>query len=686
MSHKLTRLLNAKSVALFGGSWAENVIVQLQKSGFTGDIWPVHPKRTEICGIACIPDVSELPGVPDASFIGVNRDLTIDVVTSLSKMGAGGAICFASGFLESEAEGTGGAELQDRLIEAAGDMPILGPNCYGLLNYLDNVTLWPDQHGGRPVKSGVALIAQSSNVLINMTMQKRSLPVAYAIAAGNQAQTGLSEIASTLIDDDRVTAIGFYIEGFGDLRAFEEMAEKARAAGKPLVAIKTGKSEKSQIATMTHTASLAGGSAASSALLKRLGITEVDSVGVFLETLKLLHAFGPLQGNEISSMSCSGGEASMIADMAEGTDLNFRDFSPQQYKALKEVLGPIVTVANPLDYHTFIWGDEEKLTDCYSAALADNFDLGILIMDIPAEDRCDTAAWQGPLRAIKQAKKNTNANVALLATLPENLPEQLGDELMSLGIVPLHGFEEMIHAVNAAIRSGIVIREAKDKEPFVISKADDANSHTLSEADSKSELVGFGLKVPYSISVSSPEEISTIASKLKFPVVLKGLGIAHKSEAGAVVLNLQDHEALVSAAHEMAARTNGQCSRYLIEEMVKASVCELLVGVTRDVTGLMLLTIGAGGVLTELLKDSTSVLLPASRAEIKDAVLSLRIAPLLHGFRGKPGADIEAVLDAIEAIGNYAVTNKDYLIELDVNPLLALEDSAIAVDALIRRT
>ncbi len=322
----LTRLLRPKSIALFGGGWAENVAEQLLKSGFDGAIWPVHPKRADIRGIPCIRSIDDLPAVPDAAFIGVNREASIDVVQRLAAMGAGGATCFASGFLESEAEGAGGAELQARLVEAAGSMPILGPNCYGFLNYLDTVTLWPDQHGGKRVERGVAIIAQSSNIAINMTMQKRSLPIAYVIAAGNQAQTGAAAIADALLDDPRVSAIGLYLEGFGDIRALEAFAARARQAGKPVVALKVGRSAEAKAATMTHTASLAGDSAAAAALLKRLGVIEATSIAGFLETLKLFDAFGPLPGDAVLSVSCSGGEASLMADLAQGSAIRFRPF------------------------------------------------------------------------------------------------------------------------------------------------------------------------------------------------------------------------------------------------------------------------------------------------------------------------------------------------------------------------
>ena len=672
----LSRLLNPKSIALFGGAWAENVIVQLQKSGYEGDIWPVHPKRKQICGISCFASINDLPSAPDASFVGVNRELSIEVIATLSKMGAGGATCFASGFLESEAEGTGGADLQQRLIEAAGGMPILGPNCYGLLNYLDNITLWPDQHGGRLCDKGVAIIGQSSNVLINMTMQKRSLPIAYTVAAGNQAQMQLSDIASHLLDDDRVTAVGLYIEGFGDIRKLEAMAEKAMKLGKPIVAIKTGKSEKSKLATLTHTASLAGGAAASSALMKRLGIVEVESIAVFIETLKLLHTCGPLKGNAISSMSCSGGEAGLIADMAEGSSINFRDISERQSAQLKDILGPIVTVANPLDYHTFIWGDETKMASVYSSVFKDNYDLNILIMDIPPKDRCDPSAWGSALNALKSAKQNTDANVAMLVTLPENLSEETGDELLSHGIVPLHGMEEMIEAVNAAIGAGQIIRDNHEPALLRISQSD--TFEVLDEASSKQELAKYGLQFPQAKTANSIEEITRVADQLNFPVVLKGLGIAHKSETGAVKLNLQNSNEVKHAAEGMTGVTG-----FLVEEMVETPTAEVLVGITRDATGLMMLTIGSGGVMTELLEDTASLIIPASRDDIATAISELKLSKLLSGFRGKPPAKLETLLDAIEAVQNYCL-NSPELIELDINPLIALEDKAIAVDALIK--
>lgn len=680
MTRDLSRLLRPKSIALFGGGWAANVIAQLKKSGFEGDIWPVNPKRAEILGVPCLASIEDLPGAPDASFIGVNREASVEVVRRLAAMGAGGATCFASGFRESEAEGTGGARLQEALVEAAGNMPILGPNCYGFLNYLDNVTLWPDQHGGIRTAGGVGIVAQSSNIAINMTMQARNVPIAYMIAAGNQAQTGVAEIAGAMVEDKRTSAIGLYLEGFGDIRALEDLAAKAHAAGKPVVVLKVGRSEKAQAGTMTHTASLAGSAAAASALIRHLGFIEVNSIGVFLETLKLMHCFGPLPGNAVCSVSCSGGEASLMADMAEGTAIRYRDFSGGQRKALKDILGPIVTIANPLDYHTFIWGDTERMTGVFAAAMADGFDLTVFVLDIPRSDRCDPSSYECAVEAIIAARRLTGARTAILATLPENMNEALSARFTEQGIAVLHGMEEGIGAIDAAIRSGAGYLR---KTPVLMGagQGDQAGREgiTLDEASSKHALHLHGLKLPGSVSASGAAEIVSACSQLAFPVVLKGLGIAHKSEAGAVVLGLGD----LQAVKEAAAKMQG-VEGFLAEEMVTGSVAEMLIGVTRDPTGLYLLTLGSGGVLTELLADTVSLLLPADREEIRTAIGELKVARLLSGYRGRPSGDMEAVLDAVEAVCRYAAANAGQLIELDVNPLIVRASDAIAVDALIR--
>ena len=383
MTRDLSRLLRPRSIAVMGSVWAENVIVQCAKMGFQGPVWPVHPDKARIGGLPAFAALDALPGVPDATFIGVNRYATVDVVAGLSRLGAGGAICFASGWTEA-----GASELQGDLVRAAGDMPILGPNCYGVINYLDGALLWPDQHGGRRVERGVALLSQSSNIVINLTMQARGLPVAYVACLGNAAQIGLAELAGALLADDRVTAIGIYIEGIDDAPAFAALAEAARAAGKGIACLKSGKTELSRAAAASHTASLAGGGAASSAYLRQVGVAEVQTLSELLEVLKIFHTYGPQIGTRFCSLSCSGGEAGLVADLAAPFGIDFPTPSQGTRDRLGGILGPIVAIANPLDYHTFIWGDGPRTIDVFTTMLAD-YDAGIYIIDPPRPDRCD---------------------------------------------------------------------------------------------------------------------------------------------------------------------------------------------------------------------------------------------------------------------------------------------------------
>ena len=689
----LARLLKPSSVAVFGGAWAGNVIQQLQKSGYRGEIWPVHPSREQISEVPCFPNFASLPASPDAAFIGVNRQQTIEIVRELSAAGAGGAVCFASGFRETgetlRLPETGDTtDLQDQLVEAAGDMPLLGPNCYGYLNYLDNICLWPDQHGGHPVARGVAIIAQSSNIAINMTMQRRGLSLACLVTAGNQAQTGVSDLAQVLLADDRVSAIGLYLEGFGDIRALEDLAYRARLAAKPIVAMKIGKSEKAQAATLTHTASLAGSGAAASALLRRLGIVEVDSVSIFLETLKLLDGIGPLQGPRLSSVSCSGGEASLIADLSIGSGIEFADFSQSQLEQLGAVLGGKVTLANPLDYHTYIWGDVPAMTACFSAVMSGDFDLNVFVLDIPREDVCDPAGHDCAIQAIIAAKFKTAANVAVLSILPENLSEAVSERLLAAGVIPLHGMETGLAAIDAAIRAGSLLRGsvavplllARHRPDLRQPHGPGLGTYVLCESEAKAELQNFGLMIPQSSRVDARDDIAAAGRDHNFPLVLKGLGIAHKTEAGAVILNIDTLQALGIAIKNIPECEQG----YLIEEMVTDIIGELIIGVTRDRSGVFLLTLGAGGVLTELLSDTASILLPASREEIHAALKSLKIYKLMQGFRGQSAVNIEAVLDAIAAVGQYVEVKLENLEELDINPLAMGSEHAIAVDALIR--
>ncbi|RWN61764.1 acetate--CoA ligase family protein [Mesorhizobium sp.] len=683
--HKLERLLRPRTIAVFGGAQAAAVVAQSIKMGFAGAIWPMHPTKDEVAGRKAYRSVADLPGAPDAAFVGVNRHLTIEVVKALAERGAGGAVCFAAGFLETEAYDEHGERLQAELVAAAGQMPIIGPNCYGLINYADGALLWPDQHGGIRLAEGgrgVAIITQSSNIAINMTMQKRGLPIAFLMTAGNQAQTGLSEMALGLIEDDRVTSLGLHIEAFDSVAGFERLAARARELKKPIIAMKVGRSEQARQATVSHTASLAGSDAASGAFLKRLGIARVDSIPAFIEALKLLHVTGPLPGYRLSSMSCSGGEASVMADSAEGRWVNFPALTDTHRAHVKSTLGPLVAVANPLDYHTFIWNNEPAMTATFTAMVSGGFDLNMLVLDFPRPDRCSDTDWWTTLRAFESALKTNKAQGAIVSSLPENLPEEYTAGLMGRGMVPLFGISEAMDAAQAAAFIGWAWREPQAQPIDTSASGAPAGDHvTPDEAEAKARLIEAGLPVPSGERAGNAVEAVISSMALGFPVALKALGVTHKSELDAVRLNLRDAESVSTAAHDLDALGTG----LYVERMVRDGVAELLVGFTRDPMFGAVMTLGTGGVLVELLRDSVTLMLPATRDDIEAALRRLKLFPLLEGYRGRPKADLAAAIEAISGIAAFVQKNAGEIEELDINPLIvcAQGKGAWIADALL---
>ncbi|MEM7301680.1 MAG: acetate--CoA ligase family protein [Pseudomonadota bacterium] len=662
-------MFRPRSVAAIGGNWAENVVEQCLRMGFDGNIWPVSPTREAMHEVACYKSVSDLPSPPDVAFVGVNRHLAIETVSQLRKLGCGGVVCFASGFAES-----GDTDLQKQFVAAAGDMPVLGPNCYGIINYLDGALVWPDQHGGRRVERGVGLISQSSNIVINLSMQQRGLPIAYIACVGNQAQTGLNEIAEFMISDKRVTAIGLYIEGLTDAEGFAAMVQKANAAGKQVVLIKAGRTEASQSAIRSHTASLAGDAVISSAFFRQCGAIEVTTPADLTETLKILHVHGSLPGNKLATMSSSGGEAGLIADLGSERDIVFPEPTAQQRSDLNAVLGDLVAIANPLDYHTFIWGDEAKMRDVFIAMMKGEQNLTTLVMDYPNEKRCSWDDWKPTVRAFEAASKETGAPTAISVTMSENLPEDEADRLIARGIVPMCGLSETLNAFEAAASAN----SGADWLPLRISKcAEDASF--LSEDAAKSILREAGLPVPNSVSGPSPAQCAEAGKALNAPLVLKGMGIAHKSEMGAVHLNLSRTDVgnwpLIDRA-----------TSYLLEEQIADGVAELMVGLRQvDLYGIAL-TIGFGGTSAELLNDTQTLVLPVPRDDVVKAMNDLKLSPLLNGYRGKPKADVDAAVDIIVRLAELICSDAS-IEEIEINPIIVkrLGEGAVIADALIRR-
>jgi acetate---CoA ligase (ADP-forming) len=671
-SASLSRLVFPKSITFIGGNECAVAIRRCKEFGFEGPIHAVHPKRDEVGDIATVKSVEDITGPIDAAFIAVKRELNPDIVRQLRAKGCGGAVIYAAGFAE-----TGDGELQRDLLAAADGMPLMGPNCYGFVNGLGRVALWPDEHGIKPLERGIAIITQSGNIACNLTFTRRALPLAAVFAIGNQADVDMARMVDFLSADDRITAIGLHIEGLNNMPAFAAACEAARLRKKPVVVLKTGKSEQGAKVAMSHTSSLAGADSMYDALFRRHGVARCDTVTSFVETLKFLH-LGALPGKSIVSLSCSGGEAALTADLALKHRLDFRQFDLATITRVRSTLNDLVTISNPFDYHTFIWGQPEAMTATFTATLSGGFDVGMLILDSPPPP-LNSSAWYVAARAFAAAAKANKARAAVVATLPECMPLEMAEELMAAGVAPMFGHDEALTAFENAAIVGAAHADMTKRPILRQAQLKDATSRVLKERDAKDLLSTFGLTVPKGVTCKTNDAVKS-ADRVGYPVTLKisSDAIAHKTEAGGVALNLKTANEVKAAAARMAKLGD----EVLVEQMISGAVAELIIGVTRDPQFGLGLVIGAGGVLTELLQDSTTLLLPTNRAEIETALHSLKVWKLISGFRGKSG-DTEATIAAVEAIARFAEAHADTLEELDVNPLLVLPKGAVAVDALV---
>jgi acyl-CoA synthetase (NDP forming) len=561
-------------------------------------------------------------------------------------------------------------------------MPLVGPNCYGLLNYIDGAMLWPDQQGGRQVDEGVAIITMSSNVGFNLTMQRRGLPIAYLISLGNKLKFDLHDAIHTFARQDRVTALGLFLETMPDPKAFQEAVNVARKLGKPIVAVKVGRSKVAQKMVVSHTASLAGSEALASALFERLGVARVNSLEALMEALKVLHVLGPLNGGRIGAMSTSGGDLTLLAD-AMGPDLSMPPLSEKVEQMLRAKVHERVVAANPFDYQMFNWDDEEHMAEKFTAFLSEDFDVSLCLLDYPRQDLCDQSSWGGAERGFVRAAQQTGTKAAVLATFSDTMSESVAARLMKDGVALLAGIDAGIAGIQAAVDIGAAWRRPPSPPLLTsVGQRQDGAVKVLDEAESKELIARYGVPIPSARVVDSAREAVVAAGELGYPVAVKALGFAHKTEVGGIRLGLGSAEAVSAAVMAMS----DLCESYLIEKMVDGVVAELIVGVASDEQFGPYLLVGGGGILVELMKDSVSLLMPTTRERVLHALGQLKCAPLFNGFRGAPPADLNGAADVILAVASMVENDPSSIVELDINPLMLLAEGqgVVAADALIK--
>ena len=676
----LHRLISPKSIAVVGNRGANFAIRESLKLGYSHQIWAVHPYLESLEGIKCFKDIKDLPEVPDATFIAVNAESAIEVVSDLKSMGGGGAVLYASGFGEVGAEGL---MRNQQLVKAASGMPLIGPNCYGFINSLDGIALWPDVHGCEPVSEGVAIITQSGNIGLNMTMQSSGLPIAYMFTLGNQTNTNIADIIHAMLDDSRVNAIGLHIEGISDIKSFDIAAKRALMMKIPIITIKSGKTKASAKIALSHTSSLTGPDELYNALFERLGIARVETVPEFLETLKLINVLGVIEHDGVASMSCSGGEAGMMADLIDGLEINFPSLSSSHKAKVKQTLNDYVEVDNPLDYHTFIWGDRKRTSECFSAMMSGQFAATMLLLDWPKSKESEQKDWDATLFALSDALSGTSEKAIVLASMADCMPKRIIEECLSLGIAPMVGLDVCLKALNHSYKIGRAFSSNSSPDLEVLRNSSEHKSkQQLTEYQGKQLLKKYGVTIPMGCLVENVTEAIKAAEEISFPVTLKvsGAKLAHKTELNGVRLNIQNVKTLKEACDDLFKIS----PELLIEKMIESPICELIIGMDYDPTFGKHIIVGGGGVYVELLQDSSVLILPVSREDIRQALSNLKVFKLLEGYRGGMKGDIEAVIDSVMSVIELIRTNA--VEELDINPLLVLKgsDGVVAADTLIK--
>ena len=690
----LRRLLSPRHIAFIGGNDADFSARQCAAQ-FDGPVWGVNPGRETLGGVRCYPAVEDLPEAPDAVFLATPRAAATDTVRRLAQIGAGGIACFTAGYGEL---GETGQRAEAELIEAAGDMALVGPNCYGLVNFTNGAVLWPFGAGNHRCHSGVALIMQSGMLPANMIMNDRSVPISHVISAGNQALLTIEDYMDVLLEDAAVTAIGLYIEGVKSIQKFAEAALKALALNKAVVVLKAGKSSLGSQISISHTGSLAGTDEAFQALFDQCGIIRVDSPVEMIETLKFLSVSGAPAGKRLAAFTCSGGDAAMVADYCEKVGLELSQPSSGACETLIDLLPDIATACNPLDYTTPLWGNTEIMPRVFQTMIADDYDAAVVIQDFPrANIHADNTHYRNDARSFMQACNALKIPGAVCSDLPENIDRESREIMMAGGVTPLQGLDAGLDAIANACRYGTlrkrILSGAEPPAFEMISTPHGVSGFRIvDEWQGKQRLRSAGLEVPggQCIDIS---RLEAVIDELEYPLVLKAVSaeLPHKSEAGAVRVNLQNpaqlRDAIVAMRQSVAsASPHIVFDRVIVEPMITDVISELMVGVNTDPQFGQLLVVASGGVLVELIRDVKTLLLPTDDAQIRQALESLKCFRLMQGFRGRAAVDVELVVDTIRGLVDFAAAHHTTLLEMDVNPLMVTTERCIVADVMIRET
>ncbi len=691
MTGHLKRLLDPGSIAYIGGAQIAGPIRASLRAGYDGEIRVINPVRDEIDGIACAPSIADLPSPPDAAVVALSPERAIATVEELSRAGAGGAVVMSSGFAEIGTDV--GRDRQERLKIAAGAMPLLGPNCMGLINQFSGAAVWgDDNHIERQTGPAAAIISQSGALLIGMTNVEEAFPLGYAVSVGNQSGTSVSELIDAVLADERINAIGLYIEGLDDGEAFGQACLRAVDKGVPVVALKGGDGEQGSRVSLSHTASMVMERDIWQAFCTRFAIVEVFSPKALVESLKLLTIGGLPKGNRVSIVSYSGGLNGLAAAAAAKNGLELPMPTPANAEMLAQTMPETVTLNNPLDLNIPFRASDGSISMQNTAGVADALvafgenvsDQMAFFIDVPRPGVAGLdKVWCDSLEALTTVRRKLGIPISVAGILPEGLSPDFRKHMQANGVAALQGYADTMEAltVSAGVASAQDRLKSQRKSKPLLHGAIPTCPRMLDEAESKYALSGFGLETPVNRAVSIADAPAA-AAEIGFPVAVKVLSstIAHKAQVGGVALDLQDTNAVEVACRRMArtvsqAESGHEVTNVIVEGMVTGADAELIVGVKRHPAIGLALMVGRGGTRTEEMARFETTLLP-----LTDGALDAIFARL--GVNGHPAAN--ELRKACQAVAAYAISQSERLMSLDVNPVMLTSDGrALAADALI---
>lgn len=678
-SSAIDRLLRPRSVAVIGASadlakTSGRPVAYLQKHGFTGRIYPVNPKAATIGCLDCYADVGALPEAPDVAIVLLGAERAQGVVRQLAQRGTGAAIILASGYAEAGPEGQA---RQARLLEAAGPMRLLGPNTIGLVNLSDRIML--SASGAleidRLASGSIAVVSQSGGILGSLLSRGAARGIGFSklVSTSNEVDLDMADFVDHLVDDEATRVIALYMEGIRDTAKFRAAALKAARAGKPLVVFKIGRSESGASAAASHTGALAGADRMYDALFREVGALRAQTFADLLDLPVALAAGRALRGRRVAILTSTGGAGTLVADSLGVAGFEAPPPDAATAQRLRELQGdaPSVLDRNPIDV-TLAGLQPALLRGAIGTLLASpGYDAVVVIVGSSALAMPDLMA-----DAIHDCLPASDKPV--LAYVSPHAPE-VAALLNQRGVPAFAAPESCTAALQALLHAGAGVEAAGD--PGAVVDLGELPAGALDEAEAKALFARFGVRGVREITVADREAAQRAAPSLGERVVLKILSrtITHKTEVGGVAVAVpvdQVGARLMRMRDEVRAHTGSAPERFLLQEMVSGGT-ELILGLHRDALGTAVL-LGMGGVTAELIDDTVLRMVPAGGALSRESALamvrSLKTWPLLDGYRGRPKADVEALVEAIVAFSRMASRLGDRLEAAEINPLFVLAE------------